>query len=93
MLNVDKLLFICKIFIFFLKGPFSNFKISKDIRDQAIEWTGLKFSPDGKTILVSTNGSMIKLIDAFDGHVIHTFTVCYQEIIFFLIIWNSNENY
>lgn len=59
----------------FEKGPFSNFKIAKDIRDQGIEWTGLKFSPDGKTILVSTNGSMIKLIDAFDGHVIHTFTV------------------
>lgn len=58
----------------FEKGPFSNFKISKDHRDQGIEWTGLKFSPDGKTILVSTNGSMIKLIDAFNGHVIHTFT-------------------
>lgn len=58
----------------FEKGPFSNFKISKNERDVGIEWTGLKFSPDGKTILVSTNGSMIKLIDAFDGHVIHSFT-------------------
>lgn len=38
------------------------------------EWTGLKFSPDGKTILISTNGSMIKLIDAFSGTVLQTFT-------------------
>jgi COMPASS component SWD2 len=59
----------------FEKGPFSNFKIPKDNRDQNLEWTGLKFSPDGKTILVSTNGSMIKLIDAFNGNVLHTFTV------------------
>jgi len=58
----------------FEKGPFSNFKITKDMRDQNIEWTGLKFSPDGKTILVSTNGSMIKLIDAFNGNVLQTFT-------------------
>lgn len=40
-----------------------------------IEWTGLKFSPDGKFILISTSGSMIKLVDAFHGNVLHTFTV------------------
>jgi COMPASS component SWD2 len=59
----------------FEKGPFSNFKISKDMRDQNIEWTGLKFSPDGKLILLSTNGSLIKLIDAYNGTLLHTFTV------------------
>ena len=32
---------------------------------QECEWTGLKFSPDGKSILISTNGSDIKLIDSF----------------------------
>lgn len=58
----------------FEKGPFSNFKIAKDLRDQNLEWTSLKFSPDGKNILVSTNGSMIKLIDAFNGSTLHTFT-------------------
>lgn len=57
------------------KGPFSNFKINKDPRDANIEWTGLKFSPDGKTILISTNGSTIKLIDAFNGNLLHTFSV------------------
>jgi len=56
----------------FDKGPFSSFKFPSVERD--VEWTGLKFSPDGKTILVSTNGSMIKLIDAFSGSCLQTFT-------------------
>lgn len=55
----------------FDKGPFSSFKFQAD---KDIEWTGLKFSPDGKTILISTNGSMIRLIDAFSGNSLQTFT-------------------
>ena len=39
-----------------------------------IEWTGLKFSPDGKSILISTNGSVIKLIDSYNGTSLQTFT-------------------
>ena len=39
-----------------------------------IEWTGLKFSPDGKSILISTNGSVIKLIDSYSGSSLQTFT-------------------
>ena len=35
------------------------------------DWTGLKFSPDGRYILITTNGSVIRLIDAFDGHIKH----------------------
>ena len=42
--------------------------------DKDVEWTGLKFSPDGKSILVSTNGSLIRLIDAFTGQTQRTFT-------------------
>ena len=42
--------------------------------DKDIEWTGLKFSPDGKTILISTNGSLIRLIDSFSGDTLQTFT-------------------
>ena len=42
--------------------------------DKDVEWTGLKFSPDGKTILVSTNGSLIRLIDSFSGETLQTFT-------------------
>jgi len=55
----------------FDKGPFSSFKFSAD---KDIEWTGLKFSPDGKTILISTNGSHIRLIDSFSGNTLQTFT-------------------
>ncbi|XP_040567699.1 WD repeat-containing protein 82 [Lepeophtheirus salmonis] len=55
----------------FDKGPFSSFKFPPE---KEMEWTGLKFSPDGKTILISTNGSLIKLIDAFSGQTLQTFT-------------------
>ena len=42
--------------------------------EKDVDWTGLKFSPDGKTILISTNGSLIRLIDAFTGATLQTFT-------------------
>jgi len=56
----------------FDKGPFSSFKLNVDSKD--IEWTGLKFSPDGKSILISTNGQVIKLIDSYNGTSLQTFT-------------------
>ena len=37
------------------------------------EWTGLRFSPHGKFILLTTNGSVMRLLDAFDGHPMQTF--------------------
>lgn len=55
----------------FDKGPFSSFKLNSE---KDAEWTGLKFSPDGKTILISTNSSLIRLIDAFNGKLMQTFT-------------------
>ncbi|XP_013380004.1 WD repeat-containing protein 82 [Lingula anatina] len=54
----------------FDKGPFATFKLQQD-RD--CDWTGLKFSPDGKMVLISTNGQVIRLIDAFQGHPLQTF--------------------
>lgn len=48
----------------FDKGPFNTFKLPQD---KECDWTGLKFSPDGKSILISTNGAVIHLIDAFQG--------------------------
>jgi len=53
----------------FDKGPFSTFKLDCEID---CDWTGLKFSPDGRYILITTNGSVIRLIDAYDGHVKHS---------------------
>jgi len=52
----------------FDKGPFSTFKLDQEID---CDWTGLKFSPDGRYILITTNGSVIRLLDAFDGQVKH----------------------
>jgi COMPASS component SWD2 len=75
-------------FFFKLKGPFSNFKVNRDERDQNIEWTGLKFSSDGRYILISTNGSMVKLVDAFSGNLLHTFTVKIQPV--FFLCFNRN---
>jgi len=55
----------------FDKGPFSTFKLDQEVD---CDWTGLKFSPDGRYILITTNGSAIRLVDAFDGVVKHNLT-------------------
>ncbi|KAK3579396.1 hypothetical protein CHS0354_029703 [Potamilus streckersoni] len=54
----------------FDRGPFATFKLPQD---KECDWTGLKFSGDGKLILISTNGSVIRLIDAFQGTPLQTF--------------------
>ncbi|XP_013794751.1 WD repeat-containing protein 82-like [Limulus polyphemus] len=54
----------------FDKGPFTTFKVP---HNKDCEWTGLKFSPDGKSLLISTNGQALHLIDAFHGTSLHTF--------------------
>lgn len=56
----------------FDKGPFNSFRLPQE---KDCDWTGLKFSPDGKSILISTNGSVIRLIDAFQGNPLYTFGV------------------
>eukprot|EP01118_Nematostelium_gracile_P020535 TRINITY_DN9983_c0_g1_i1.p1 TRINITY_DN9983_c0_g1~~TRINITY_DN9983_c0_g1_i1.p1 ORF type:complete len:354 (-),score=88.68 TRINITY_DN9983_c0_g1_i1:5-961(-) len=48
----------------FDKGPFSTFLLDKV---NPIEWSGLKFSNDGKYILLSTTNGQIFLIDSFTG--------------------------
>ncbi|KAM8964670.1 WD repeat-containing protein 82-like [Sarcophilus harrisii] len=53
----------------FDRGPFATFRMQQE---NTCEWTGLKFSKDGKFILLSTNGHVIRLIDAFNGLGIHT---------------------
>lgn len=55
----------------FDKGPFASFRVPQE---KNLEWTGLKFSPDGKTILLSTNGGVIRLVDAFHGNPTHSLT-------------------
>uniref|UniRef100_A0A914WDT3 WD repeat-containing protein 82 n=2 Tax=Plectus sambesii TaxID=2011161 RepID=A0A914WDT3_9BILA len=53
----------------FDKGPFNTFKLQ---RENDCDWTCLKFSPDGKTILLATNGAVIRLVDAFSGNVTYS---------------------
>jgi COMPASS component SWD2 len=53
----------------FDKGPFNTFKLPQD---KDCDWTGLKFSPDGKVVMIYTNGNLIHLIDAFQGNPLHT---------------------
>lgn len=55
-----------------IQGPFSTFKLEQ-VKD--CEWTCLKFSVDGKMILVTTNGPAVHLIDAFQGSPLQTFVV------------------
>merc|ERR1712004_22086 len=55
----------------FDKGPFSTFRLQQD---KTCDWTGMKFSNDGKMILISTSGSIIRLVDAFQGNLLQTFT-------------------
>jgi hypothetical protein len=55
------------------------------------EWTNLKFSNDGKMILLSTNAGAIYLIDAFQGSQLHTFTVSNLSLNYgFYPICNNN---
>ncbi|XP_077582278.1 WD repeat-containing protein 82-like isoform X2 [Stigmatopora nigra] len=55
----------------FAKGPFNSFELRMN---RSCDWTGLKFSNDGKQILISTNGGMICIVNAFTGDVMHKFS-------------------
>lgn len=56
----------------FDKGPFNAFKINQHIKD--VNWTGLKFSPDGKQICITTDANSLITLDSFIGTNLHTFT-------------------
>lgn len=58
--------------LFLLKGPFAHFE-TKFAR--VCDWTRIAFSNDGKQILISTNGGMIRVLNAFSGAILHTFSV------------------
>ena len=40
-----------------------------------MEWTAIKFSNDGKKILIGMSMGQLKLLDAFLGHELNTLTV------------------
>ena len=53
----------------FDKGPFNTFKLPQEA---SCDWTGIKFSPDGKVIMIYTNGTVIHTIDGFNGTPLQT---------------------
>lgn len=46
----------------------------------------MKFSPDGKSILITTNGNFMRLIDAFRGSITHTLTGHENKKVYFIIL-------
>ena len=57
-----------KIYALF-QGPFSTFKYKIE---SGCDWTGIKFSLDGKLMMLTTNGAVIRVLDAFEGKPLHT---------------------
>ena len=52
------------------KGPFATFHVRQNY--SGCEWTRLKFSNDGKKILISINIGHLKVVDTFQGHELNT---------------------
>jgi len=48
----------------FEKGPFSTFKYKIE---SGCDWTGVKFSQDGKLMMLTTNGAVVRVVEAFEG--------------------------
>lgn len=69
-----------------IQGPFATFKLQQD---KDCDWTNLKFSPDGKLILISTSGQVIRIIDAFQGTPLQTFTVRKIRLYYVFIVYSS----
>lgn len=53
------------------KGPFDTFSVEGD----KSEASGIKFSNDGKLILLSTMDGNIHILDAYQGTMVHSFSV------------------
>lgn len=57
----------------FDKGPFNAFKLNQS---KDVNWTGLKFSPDGKQICITTDANTLITLDSFIGTQLNTFSTC-----------------
>lgn len=57
------------------KGPFGTFHVTLPVKGNktSIEWSGMKFSPDGNDLLLYTENRVL-LLDAFDGKQKHSYT-------------------
>jgi len=52
------------------KGPFSTFQVP---HIRPVEWASMKFSPDGKYVLLAANENVIFLVDSFSGSKLRVF--------------------
>jgi len=62
----------------FDKGPFNAFKLN---HNKDVNWTGLRFAPDGKQICITTDANSLITLDSFMGNQLHTFTTAQQPTI------------
>lgn len=67
-------------------GPFCSFVWNKEFN---CEWNSLKFSSDGKQILISTNGTKLRVVDSIYGKIVHTFL---SKFIFLRITYRNNKH-
>lgn len=71
----------------FMNGPFCRFKLNAD----NAKWTHFKFSPNGEQMLVSSNGSLIRVINSFTGAVQGNFDsrLQFSELTFIFTLFND----
>lgn len=55
------------------KGPFNTIKINRTSTD--LSWKSLKFSPNGKQILITSDYEELYVLDAFSGLPLHKLTI------------------
>lgn len=48
------------------------------LEDKGTEWTSMKFSHDGKKLMICTDESVIRLVDAFEGHPLQSICAGYS---------------
>lgn len=56
------------------RGPFNSVKFGKQAPSSMV-WKSLKFSPDGKQMLITTNTEQLLIMDAFSGQLTNRLTM------------------
>lgn len=53
----------------YARGPFATWKVEDSFysRENLPEWSSLKFTPDGKCLIITTVGSIIYVLDSYTG--------------------------